>query len=73
MITHTPKTDDQLIQFGHAINSRVSEFFDGHIVVGITADTGEPVIITDGRPRDAMTVQLLKALMAGAGSQTVGA
>ncbi len=60
-----PKTPDQLEQFGRAVNSRIGDFFDGHILVGISADTGQPVIIAGG-PSDFKTLAVLNALMINA-------
>lgn len=40
------KGEGDLEKFGSAVNARLSEFFDGHIVVGFIAGQDLPVILS---------------------------
>lgn len=59
------KNDKQVQQFGDAINARVTEFFDGHVVVGFIAGTNEPLIIYP-EGQDQKTVLGLNSLLIAA-------
>ena len=52
-------------QVGKAINTYVSEYFTGFVVVGFLADTNEPVIISS-QNEDPKTVLALNALIQSA-------
>ncbi len=53
-----PKTQ----QVGAAINARLSEYFDGHVVVGFLAGTNTPMIIHP-EGQDPKTVIALNQLL----------
>lgn len=61
----TKQKKDSLQQFGDAVNARLSEYFDGHAVVGFKAGTQEPVIIYPSG-QDGKTIIALNSLLVAA-------
>jgi hypothetical protein len=57
-------------RIGKAVDARVTEFFDGYVLVGFVAGTNEALVLT-GPSRDHKTVIALNGLLLSAVRPTV--